>query len=569
MTSQNSISQAIPAQTATTRTPANSGPVPDNLATRHLCAATYIDDKYQEAVISRIYAEPHHAIAPYAGVDASVVINHAKRAQILSLVQAGIILGLLLLLMLVSFDEFMITVYVLATWQFIAAGFTFIKNVLHYMRGSESSKRQMIGRLLLIGVSGPFGVLVMIVWAVIVGVPMDASNPSSYGQSLGTTYEPNGLAFVFLLFIIGTVLTVAAVRRHQLVKVRTGDSNIEQSTDSRLDRIRTGQYGDVVNYSDFTPFVGSGVEVRTWQFAMTLHPKGSAPRTDGTKVIPFTTDELTDHIREAMAKLAQDTSTPRLPNLHLSDQAFVSGKDTVFPTQFTGELRYSNLLGTIKEIQRKPTTPIRHFLKCQIASWNAEVVTTIFVHAAVQGETLYMEFSSYLLPPTLEAYHVFDDPRQIGGLAVVLDMGRSLRALPRHVMRSPVVLAKFVKSKVKAHMPQPPTTIVGSRDHGARTSVRDLGTDLDLPHYFQRRDAIKYSSILEAQLLESITEFLKDKVDVSELAKRAETIINAGVVNTGPVYTAAQGTGSTGYVAAQGPWADGEIKNPSSTGKSS
>jgi len=566
MTSRNSISQAIPAQTTTTRTTTNSGTVPDNLATRHLCAATYIDDKYQEAVISRIYAEPQHAVAPYAGVDASVVVNHAKRAQTLSLVQAGIILGLLVLLMLSSFSEFFVMVLILAAWQLIAVCFKLIKNVLRYMRGIESSPRQLIGWLLMLGVGGSLIPLVLLLWGAVDDVIV-ISVDSSQNRSLIKFLEPRGLAFVFLLFMACTVLTVAAVRRHQLVKVRTGNSKIEKSTNRRLDRIRTGQYGDVVNYSDFTPFVGSGVEVRTWQFAMTLHPKGSTPRTDRTKVIPFTTDELTNHIREAIAKLAHDTSTPRLPNLHLSDQAFVSGKDTVFPTQFTGELRYSNLLNTIKEIQRKPTTPIRHFLKCQIASWNAEIVTTIFVHAAVQGETLYMEFSSYLLPPTREAYHVFNDPRRIGGLAVILDMGRSLRVLPRHVVRSPVILGKFVKTRVKAHFPPSPATTVGSRDHGARTSVRDLGTDLDLPHYFQRRDAIKYSSILEAQLLETITEFLKDKVDVSELTKRAETIINAGVVNTGTVYTAAQGPGATGYVAAQGPGAGGEPRDPSSTGK--
>lgn len=38
-----------------------------------------------------------------------------------------------------------------------------------------------------------------------------------------------------------------------------------------------------------------------------------------------------------------------------------------------------------------------------------------------------------------------------------------------------------------------------------------------------------------------------------------ETDEPAGITNTGPVYTAAQGTGATGYVAAQGPDARGTI----------
>ncbi|MFD0556360.1 hypothetical protein FB566_1598 [Stackebrandtia endophytica] len=41
---------------------------------------------------------------------------------------------------------------------------------------------------------------------------------------------------------------------------------------------------------------------------------------------------------------------------------------------------------------------------------------------------------------------------------------------------------------------------------------------------------------------------------------------STGITNTGPVYTAAQGTGSTGYVAAQGPEARGTI-NISSDGQ--
>jgi hypothetical protein len=82
-------------------------------------------------------------------------------------------------------------------------------------------------------------------------------------------------------------------------------------------------------------------------------------------------------------------------------------------------------------------------------------------------------------------------------------------------------------------------------DVGAKVSVRELGADVKTDevvgfkmntdiNYFQYRDVVKHSKVVERRLLATVQDFLCDHgIDTKDYAQRAITILNAGIVQTG------------------------------------
>jgi hypothetical protein len=97
-------------------------------------------------------------------------------------------------------------------------------------------------------------------------------------------------------------------------------------------------------------------------------------------------------------------------------------------------------------------------------------------------------------------------------------------------------------------------------DVGATRSVRELGaavktdevvglrmnTDIN---YFQYRDVIKHSKVVERRLLATVLDFLHDHgIDTKDYEQRAITILNNGILHTGTgtvEVTGAVGQGAT------------------------
>lgn len=63
-------------------------------ATRLLCAGTYLDAGYRDAVIEELYVHEERLAAPSLGHDAARVLAHALRARRLDVGWAAAILGL-------------------------------------------------------------------------------------------------------------------------------------------------------------------------------------------------------------------------------------------------------------------------------------------------------------------------------------------------------------------------------------------------------------------------------------------------------------------------------------------
>jgi hypothetical protein len=187
------------------------------------------------------------------------------------------------------------------------------------------------------------------------------------------------------------------------------------------------------------------------------------------------------------------------------------------------------------ELLRTPTAAARHYLVCQVISWRGELVSTVYVHIAVQGRTLYLEFTAAALPPCDDRYRFVD---MIGGTGRVAKVKAGLRGLvgaPQTVSLAPFnLLRRGRRAIARAWSDFDLGRMRPGYDYGARMSVRELGTARDTRNHVQSQDILKHHRIIERRMLAAVLDFLEDRgVDTSEYRNQAANVLNAGVVMTG------------------------------------
>ncbi|THV41925.1 hypothetical protein [Glycomyces buryatensis] len=546
---------ATPPATATAAPTQNHQlPPAPSQATRHLWVAAYLDRDFRRAALKHVYNQPEHAVAPSVGVDSASVLYHCKRAMYLDLFQAITIVGLFLLALAVSWPAVFVLIGLLLGWQLFKVLLRTVRNAATWIKdGSSISLRRMTGGILLLLVLCVFvfvlfaGSVMALLTSLLSGDGLGSSSSGSTSTS-GSGDASFGRALPWALLFAGVVGTFAAIRRSWILRLRTqmvGPDSIR--ADARLAHIQNAEAGDVTCYSGYYPFNYAGDLRRTWSLALTLTPVDG--RTDPGPWPGFTAAELTQHIGEGLSALGQDAGhTKHIQGLSVTNEAWIAGVDANGPVNSTQHLPGYSWADSCND----PNTIIRNYIKCQVRAWDGELVTTVFAHAALQGQTLYLEFSHLVLPPTRNEYHVFGNKSEMGPNAVVMDVLRGIGRLPGEVGQAPAILFREIgnaigASRLRTDLQDPQSA---STDYGARVSVRYLGTDSDVQHYFQERDAVKFGKVLERQLMRLVRDFLSDKVDVAEFEAKSTSIINNSTVINGPV--AAVGAGASGNIGAVG-----------------
>jgi hypothetical protein len=539
---------------------------PKNSATQHLCAANYLDRDFRNAVFDEVYARPDRAVAPNPGTDAVPVLRHLSRARTIDIVQQAILAVILLLLVCFFFMASFFLFFTLFIWA--AIGLPVLLAEARSATPTGTISAAVVTRVNWVRV----GLIAVAVLVVLLLVTMffymrfaeamtndlggglaapDADQPGSASvAAAGTESSVTGVFVLCLLLLAATPAVCGGLRAHHLMSI-PGELEPAGTTDQRTHFIGLAQHAPVVTYhSGRAPFVGSGFPLATWQLAMTLRPADASA--GGGTAMTIDPVGLNRDVKARIEQLGADSPvTRRLPGLALSDHVYVSGRDTAAPVFHPHELRRSGYpFETVEQVQADPTTPVRHYLRCTIDSWGGELITTVFLHCALQGETLYVEFTSCVLPPTPERYHVFGNGVS-KEQAVFLGVVRGIAALPFELLRSPFDAIREISRGVSGASRS--GTKVGAGDHGAVAGIRELGTDIYEQNYFQYRDSVKYIEILERQILDALLDYLRENnVDVSELDERANTIVNNGVINYGKMQTAAAGAGSSAKVGAVG-----------------
>ncbi|WFE59986.1 hypothetical protein [Micromonospora sp. WMMD712] len=529
-----------PVPTVPAAHPAPTPPPPVSSATRHLCAGAYLDEEFQRASLNEVYHQRDRLVAPSYGFDLPTVLHHCLRARRLAVVRDVAILGMLLLSACVSALATTVVIGLLAlayvfscVWQVIR------QTALELRNGQSASAGLIVGQATILRFRLLSAALIFVLVSTAMGLFATlkyAAAPYSYSDEVDPLAGLHpAVVLALLVLTLAPPVVANLVRQSQLDGFAPGRTPPPPGATSRFAEIRQQKGGNTVVFSDYRPFVGSGIVLKNWSFAQRLVRAGNplaGPTPEAERefpTAPFGAAELIAHLRDELGTLAtQRQAEGQLPGLTVDDRIFLAGTEVAYLVPYTRP-------EWIPEIIRQPTAPARHFLVCQMISWRGELVTTVYVHVAVQGRSLYMDFTSTALPPCDERFRVVDQVGGTGPAAYLRAVARGLVDAPATIGRAPLNLfwagLDALANSSWFGSAGPPRQ---GYDHGARVSVRELGMAADTRHHLQTQEVDKHQQIIERRLLAAVLDFLEDRgVDTSEYRQRAATLLNAGAIVTG------------------------------------
>ncbi|GAA4941204.1 hypothetical protein HD597_009264 [Nonomuraea thailandensis] len=445
--------------------------------TRYLCAAGYLEAEFAREVIRETLGHPYRATAPSYGVDLPAVAKHALAAE-----RHRTVRDVLLLLIAA------------ATLAALAAAVA--------------------------------GVL----------PELDALDALDVLEDLDDLDDlsPLGLAVLALLPLAPAWLVVAAHLFHTRVVVLGGRLSSRRFTAGsapsplgprarrQVRRLVQAQHGNVMVFSGYRPFVGSGEEYHGWSFAIDI----TKPANKDRPPRPFHSDDVHAH-------LAREVAATGLPNLRLTERLFINGVDINHAPDLLPNPLAPPLVTTdaelLRAVSRTPESSARVYLCVEVLGWGGQLIVTIFIRAIRLRGSLFMEGSTYMLYPLAHKYSDVDrisaDP--LTGLAVAIGEG-AVRTIPL-LLTAPYRLARrSAGAAALRRQERDDRTVIhnhGLYDYGALTSVRELAMGDDLRRFFIERDVEMFDQVVHEAVFKAISRFLSDHgIDTGEVAQRITQI---------------------------------------------
>jgi hypothetical protein len=552
--------------------PQRPPPESNTNATRHLSAGAYLDPQFCLTALREVYYQTKRIVAPSYGFDSIAVLGHCLRARRAMVVRDALLVGLLLLGSWLSLIAMLIMLCMLLTVHIVHISIRVIREAIDYVmeggyfRDSVASEQathaggagrmppgrtsaasrpprrfvrlwfenvvaQIAART--IGIVGTY--VMLLAGTVLLAARLWHTEPLGRTR-LGIPLWHAVACFAGLAFFVPAA--TRAWNRIQLYALVPDRSRGRPVATRRLSEIDRQISGNTVVYSGYRQFVGAGEVLLSWSIAQRL--VRTVPRVHGLldppteadrefETPPFTARQLRDHVRRYIRELAADTIPERrLSNLTVDDRVFVAGTEI-------RDLWVDAPDELVDRIITDPRAPARHYLQCQVVSWHGELVTTVYVHFAVQGKALYVELKVLGLAPCRGRYRIVD---QVGGtsLARLLgDAGRAMFAAPVLLVAAPRGLVRAAADLVTVSLAGLTTNkrVKKGYDYGAKMSLREWGASEVARDPMQSQDIVKYGRVVERRVLAAILDFLEDRgVDITELRQRSQTILNAGAVAT-------------------------------------
>jgi hypothetical protein len=386
-----------------------------------------------------------------------------------------------------------------------------------------------------------------------------------YLIAVGDSYDAEGriVIFVFVFFVAAWIARVykgyvermwamsflkwdrydpEAISRHFYTKV-----DQEISSAFRQDH-------NLIVYSGFVPFVGAGIDLGGWSFAVdTSRPKQDLGQKED--VLPFSFEDLYSELDRSLGKLA-------IKGLKTQDTLFVNGtairdEEWILPNAHGRPI--NKVDGeTIKRFIDTNDLRIRHYRWIQIHDWADQLVVSYFLRCSRQGHSLFVDVSVFLLTPLDGQYCEVDALVSPGWRERVEEGIGYLFVTPFTIIYSWLALfAKFsnLVADVLGTKERRTCKEIDNNplfDFGTGGSLRGKMSSSQYSHFFQRSDKEMYAKIVERTLLDSIVMFLDDhNIDTSDLKERQTTIINSGIiVQGGDVRAQAMAVGTAAQAAA-------------------
>ncbi|MBT0769674.1 hypothetical protein KIH74_12120 [Kineosporia sp. J2-2] len=460
--------------------PSTASAPPDDLVTRLLCAACYLHDDIADSAVSALLRPTRRALSPNWQVDHLALARHAARAR-----------------------------------QLRDTRDSWLNREIWYVTGTA-----FIALLLTVsGVLGPFNfvliVLFLLFWAYVVAVgivyfQMRAARRSAIGVALDPAADP------------------PPPLRHVSTEEALRDLN----------------HCNVVLYrADSQPFVGSGVKLDGWQITIDISRRTRAGAG------PVTGAEL----QAALLEMLPGRISPRPTGGHRLYVRGGAGSLAVDLYRYgpvernrTEQLNFRRPVawlprGVLRPYFDRRDENARVYTCFQQSTWGGQVVVTLFVHAHVANQTLFVEGQVYALRPLhSELYEVRTLPvgtapelQALGPIALTEATSLLLNA-PSEIMKKSRTSRLRTSNAVEAD-----NEIAQRRDvdFGAVRSVREQVSNFDLGEHFAAGDEELFYQVFTRRSLECVEEFLTSRgVDTAEFSGQSTEIISKATANARSVY---------------------------------
>ncbi|MEV0255923.1 hypothetical protein AB0H82_16875 [Streptomyces sp. NPDC050732] len=378
-------------------------------ATRLLCAASYVDIGFRDAVIDELYVHEERIAAPSSGIDATRVLAHALRARRVECGWAFVILLLWIVALpltrgLVLFYLPPFAMLVLAGWirGIVKRSSLLWRVVAWQLRWSGRGSLVFVLLLLLGFAAGDGGDLL--------GVGIGGVDPA-----------PAWFALALPLLMAWVV----AAQGGQFAKALTGELSrarfpdlaadpAEQAEGERFHRLRrrihVEQRARLVMYRAADPFCGAGMPYAPWSLSVELRPR------EGVEPEPLDNTEILGHIVPLLEALRVPSPhgapyralavRDRLRELEIDEVVFlpVEGLPRRSQAPYGPEAFEEHRFRSVEEGGETR----RHFLRVRVGGWDEEIVTTVFVRAHTQGGMLMLEIAPHVLRPVRQLYQHAD-----------------------------------------------------------------------------------------------------------------------------------------------------------------
>ncbi|MEU9489215.1 hypothetical protein AB0D83_37230 [Streptomyces decoyicus] len=542
--------------------PAQLPPTPPGAseATRLLCAGTYMDDAFRDAVIDELYVHEERFAAPSLGIDAARVLAHALRARRLQLGwAAGILLLWIVALPLTSglAALYLFPIVLMALGRVVRRApippwaARFLSFVLRWY--GRLTLALFVLSLLVTAFGAGIGILA-VGWPFSSLFSDDASGSfygsgagySSYGSGLGTSYGAVSgvLSAVWVALLLPLAVAVlVGLQRGQFARALARELSRERFPDvmsdpaersegyrfRRLrDRVRIEQHGPLVMYRAADPFCGAGYPYKTWSLSVELNPRADreAEPLDNSailaRIVPLVAALRvpSPHGSPAVAAAVRD----RLRAMEIDECVFLpaeglpSREAAPYAPAAFGEHR-------VRAVEEGGETR-RHFLRIRVGGWNEGVVTTVFVRVHTQGGMLMLEVAPHVLWPLRQLFQ--DADRIAHQYRHHHHFGKAVWALARTPRSVGHALGTLVSGLWSAWR-------LATAGHGAAlpegpgASVRELGSYGE-SSLFQDMDVARYLKTIQQRVAAGVTTALHEAgYQTDEFEQRIVHVAEGGV----------------------------------------
>lgn len=294
--------------------------------------------------------------------------------------------------------------------------------------------------------------------------------------------------------------------------------------------------GNLVVYSGFSPFVGSGIRLNTWNLAIDTR-RGKCFAGARKQPRSFTMPEL----YEAIGKSIEGRG---LHNCTIEDRIYVNGADVRDDTRFL-EHQLARPFSSVErrivdESLAQPSMRVRHYRCVRVVDWSGELVVSLFFRFAMCGHNLFMEASTHLLTPidglnrTIETVYT-----QISLLQILRRIAKAVLWCFVYFWWSPAnVLYRLLHPLYKVVHDWFEDWLISEDpafDYGTGESLREKACSSFLyRRYGQKLDGDMNQKVVEQTALDALVQFLEEHdIDTADLKEREATLLNNGVIMSG------------------------------------